>query len=95
MNEVNEMSSTVLDAVATTSSTVLQQPSTKLVVLTIINSVLLLAIILLIAVLIRLKKSGKQLIFNIGFGNSVIPTVINSATHNHTEFLFYGKVFKF
>ena len=68
MNEVNEMSSTVLDAVATTSSAVLQQPSTKLVVLTIINSVLLLAIILLIAVLIRLKKSGKQLIFNIGFG---------------------------
>lgn len=68
MNEVNEMSSTVLDAVATTSSTVLQQPSTKLVVLTIINSVLLLAMILLISVLIRLKKSGKQLIFNIGFG---------------------------
>ena len=49
MNEVNEMSSTMLDAVATTSSTVLQQPSTKLVVLTIINSVLLLAIILFIA----------------------------------------------
>ena len=68
MNEVNEMSSTMLDAVATTSSTVLQQPSTKLVVLTIINLVLILAIILLIAVLIRLKKSGKQLIFNIGFG---------------------------
>ena len=82
MNEVNEMSSTVLDAVATTSSTVLQQPSTKLVVLTIINSVLLLAIILLIAVLIRLKKSGKQLIFNVGFGKRKDKNKNNNSKKN-------------
>jgi len=68
MNEVNEISSTMLDTVTTTSSTILQQPNTntKLLVLAIINSVLLIAIILSIIILVKLKKSGKQLIFSIG-----------------------------
>lgn len=65
MNEVNELSSTVNEIA---SSTVLQTSTKSYIILTIINLILIIAIILLVAVLIRLKKSGKQIIFNFGFG---------------------------